>query len=75
MTEPKPTYLTDPATILALDYDSKQKLLEDVIIEMLKLKLEFVQVSGKYAELRAALQVLKQVQSALQSSLKAEGMM
>lgn len=60
--------------LLALDYDAKVKLLESVVNELLSLRLEFASVSGRYAELRANLQVLREVKSALQSAIKAEGM-
>ena len=60
--------------LLALDYDAKVKLLESVVNELLSLRLEFAQVSGRYAELRANLQVLREVKSALQSAIRAEGM-
>jgi hypothetical protein len=59
--------------LLALDYDAKVKLLEKVVGELLALRLEFATVSGRYAELRANLQVLREVKSALQSAIKAEG--
>lgn len=65
--------LTD-VDLLALDYDAKVKLLERVVNELLSLRLEFAQVSGRYAELRANLQVLREVKSALQSAIKAEVM-
>lgn len=58
--------------IIALDYDGKVKLLQRVAGEMLALQVEFAQVSGKYAEMRANLQVLREVKSALQSAIKAE---
>lgn len=64
--------LTD-VDLLALDYDAKLKLLERVIDELLSLRLEFAQVSGRHAELRANIQVLKEVKSALQSAIRAEG--
>ena len=59
--------------LLALDYDGKVKLLESVTQELLNLRLEFASVSGRAAELRANVEVLKQVKSALQSAIKAEG--
>jgi len=65
--------LTD-VDLLALDYDGKVKLLEAVTRELLDLRLEFASISGRYAELRANLQVLKEVKSALQSAIRAEGM-
>ena len=58
--------------ILALDYDDKVKMLEKVAQEILELKIEFATISGRYAELRAKLQVLKEVKSALQSAIRAE---
>ncbi len=57
---------------LALDYDGKIKLLEQVAQELLNLRLEFAQVSGRYAELRANIQVLKEIKSAMQSAIRAE---
>lgn len=59
--------------LLALDYDGKVKLLERVTQELLDLRLEFAAISGKAAELRANIEVLKQVKSALQSAIRAEG--
>ncbi len=59
--------------LLALDYDGKIKLLEQVAQELLNLRLEFAQVSGRYAELRANIQVLKEIKSAMQSAIRAEG--
>ena len=59
--------------IVALDYDGKVKTLQSVADEILKLRLEFAKISGRYAELRAELQVLKEVKSALQSAIRAEG--
>ena len=64
--------LTD-IDLLALDYDAKVKLLEQVTRELLTIRLEFAQVSGRYAELRANITVLKEVKSALQSAIRAEG--
>ena len=69
--------MTDTLTdvdLLALDYDAKVKLLEKVTQEMLALRLEFATVSGRHAELRANLQVLREVKSALQSAIRAEGL-
>lgn len=65
--------LTD-VDLLALDYDAKVKLLESVVQELLDLRLEFASVSGRNAELRANVTVLKEVKSALQSAIRAEGM-
>lgn len=63
---------SDPADLLSLDYDGKVKLLQQIAGEILALKMEFAKVSGRYAELRAQLQVLKEVKSALQSAIRAE---
>lgn len=62
------------ADLLALDYDGKVKMLEQVTRELLALRLEFATISGRHAELRANLQVLREVKSALQSAIKAEGL-
>lgn len=63
--------LTD-VDLLALDYDAKVKVLQMVAQELLDLRLEVAQVSGRYAELRANIQVLREVKSALQSAIRAE---
>ena len=60
--------------LLALDYDAKVKLLECVVQELLDVRLEFASVSGRSAELRANVTVLKEVKSALQSAIRAEGL-
>lgn len=64
--------LTD-VDLLGLDYDSKVKLLDQIVQAFLEKRLEFAQISGRYAELRAEITVLKEVKSALQSSIRAEG--
>jgi hypothetical protein len=61
--------------IISLDYDGKVKTLQAISGEILKLKVEFARISGRYAELRAELQVLKEVKSALQSVIKAQDFM
>ena len=58
--------------IVALDYDGKVKTLQAIAGEILRLKIEFAKISGRYAELRAEMQVLKEVKSALQSAIRAE---
>ena len=63
----------DQVDLLALDYDGKVKTLQAVAQQLLDVRLEFAQVSGRYAELRAEIQVLKEVKSALQSAIRAEG--
>lgn len=62
----------DDIDIVALDYDGKVKALQAIANEILRLKIEFAQISGRYAELRAEMQVLKEVKSALQSAIRAE---
>lgn len=64
--------LTD-VDLLALDYDGKVKLLERVTQELLNMRIEYAQVAGRHAELGANLAVLKEVKSALQTAIKAEG--
>jgi len=47
--------------------------LQAICQQLLDVRLEFAQVSGRYAELRATITVLKEVKSALQSAIRAEG--
>jgi len=61
--------------VLALDYDGKVKLLESVTNELLDIRIEYAKVAGRAAELNANLQVLREVKSALQTAIKAEGFM
>lgn len=61
------------ADILALDYDGKVRLLEAVTQEMLDIRLEYARVAGRAAELNANIHVLREVKSALQTAIKAEG--
>lgn len=63
--------LTD-VDLLALDYDGKVRLLERVVKELLDVRLKFARLAGEYAEMRANIQVLKEVKSALQSAIRAE---
>ena len=60
------------AEIAGLSYDSKVKMLENICEEMLDLKVEYAEIAGKNATIKAKLEVLKQVKSALQSSIRAE---
>jgi len=62
----------DDVNLLMLDYDAKVKLLEKIIQELLKIKTEYARVSGKAAELRATVTVLRETKSALQSAIRAE---
>ena len=61
------------ADLLALDYDGKIKMLEEITRQLLQLRIEFASVSGRFAELKANITVLREVKSALQSAIKAEG--
>jgi hypothetical protein len=70
----EPDTLSD-VDMLALDYDGKVKLLERVTQELLNLRVEYARVSGRAAELNANLHVLREVKSALQTAIKAEGPM
>lgn len=58
--------------ILSLDYGGKVEMLERIGQEILNYQIEFASVSGRYAELKANIEVLKQLKSVLQSSIKAE---
>ena len=58
--------------LLSLDYDGKVRMLERVAQEILGYQIEFAKVSGRYAEIKANIEVLKQVKSALQSAIRAE---
>ena len=73
MSEKRADYsiLTD-TDLLALDYGAKVQLLERITKQFLELRLEFAQVSGRYAELKANIQVLREIKSALQSAIRAE---
>ena len=62
----------DEVDLISLDYDGKVRLLERVAQELLNLRLEFASVSGRHAEMRANMTVLREVKSALQSAIKAE---
>jgi len=66
------TDILSDVDLLQLDYDEKVKMLERIVKELLAIRLEFATVSGRYAELRANIQVLKEVKSALQSAIRAE---
>ena len=74
MTEHPAPYHSDmsQADLLSLDYDGKVKMLERVAQEILNYQVEFAKVSGRYAEIKANIEVLKQVKSALQSAIRAE---
>lgn len=59
--------------ILALDYGGKIKLLERIAQRILDTQIEYSKIAGRNAELKAEIEVLKQVKSALQSAIRAEG--
>jgi hypothetical protein len=71
MSEPIKADLTK-TDILSLDYGGKVSMLEMVGQQMLDKQIEFAHIAGRYAELKAEMEVLKQVKSVLQSSIKAE---
>jgi len=58
--------------IAGLDYGSKVLMLERIAGELLSYQTEFAEVAGKYATIKANMEVLKQVKSALQSAIRAE---
>jgi len=58
--------------IIGLSLDEKVKMLEAIVQELLSIKIEYGQVSGRNAELKAQITVLSMVKSALQSSIRAE---
>jgi len=60
------------STIAGLSYGDKILMLEKICDEILDLKVEYAEIAGKNATIRANLEVLKQVKSALQSAIKAE---
>jgi len=64
--------MLDNVDVIALDYDMKIKLLERIAQEILNKRIEFARISGRYAELKAEIQILKEGKSAIQSALKAE---
>ena len=70
MAELEPLDLS-PQEVVGLDYGQKQDLLLMIAGRILQLKKEFVQVSGRYAEIKAELDALKHVSSVIQSELKA----
>ena len=58
--------------IVSLDYDMKIKLLERIAQEMLNTQVDFVRISGEFAEAKANMAVLRQVKSSIQTALNAE---
>lgn len=57
--------------LIALDYGQKQDYLLRIGQRMIDLKEEFIQVSGRYTEIKAELDLLKNIKQVLQSDLKA----
>ena len=64
--------LEDRNDIIGLAYDQKVKMLEQIAQDLLAIQVEFAEISGSYARMKAEIEVLKQVKSALQSAIKAE---
>lgn len=60
-----------PHELVAMDYGRKQDLLLMIAGRILELKHEFVEISGRYAEIKAEIDALKHVASMIQSELKA----
>ena len=58
--------------IAGLSYGDKILMLERVCEEILDLKVEYANIAGKNAQIKANMEVLKQVKSALQSAIRAE---
>jgi len=58
--------------IAGLAYGQKVLMLEKICDELLDIKVEYAEIAGKNATMKAKLEVLKQVKSALQSSIRAE---
>ena len=70
---PEKDYLAlGPEEMLSLDYDGKLKLLDAIVGRMLELRLPMVQAKSRVAELGADFAILKEVKSAVQSSIKSE---
>jgi len=74
MSELKPT-----DNIYSLDYDTKVKLLEQVVDEMVKMKQEmadkaaqFFTVKAEYDTMKQKFDYLKELKSGLQTAIKAE---
>ena len=74
MTDLKPT-----DNIYSLDYDTKVKLLEQVVNEMVQMKQDiadksavFFQVKAEYDTMKQKFDYLKELKSGLQTAIKAE---
>ena len=70
MPEMKPSDLSQ-TELLSLDYGQKQDTMLVIGQRMLDLRSEYVTISGRYAEIKAELDMLKHVKQILQSDLKA----
>lgn len=64
-----------PNELVALDYGKKQDLLLLIAGRLLELKTENIKVSGRYAEIKAEMDVLKHTASMIQSELKSTQVM
>jgi hypothetical protein len=68
MTNPLDFLQTD---LVALDYGAKQDMLLLIAQRMLDIKTELITVSGRYAEIKAEIDMLKHAGQFIQSELKA----
>ena len=71
--------LTPQSNIYSLDYDTKVKLLEQVVDEMVRMKQEladkaeaFFRVKAEYDTKKQKFEYLKELKSGLQTAIKAE---
>ena len=60
------------AEILKLDYGQKIEMVETLAQELLNKRVEFAELSGKYYQAKADIQVLNSAIKAIQSALRAE---
>lgn len=58
--------------LIEMDLVQKMSLLDNVTQEMLDLRVEWAEISGRYMELKSTLALLGEVKSALQSAIRAE---
>ncbi len=68
MTDPLDLSQTD---LIALDYGQKQDMLLLIAQRMLDIKTELIRVAGRYAEIKAEIDMLKHAGQFIQSELKA----
>lgn len=58
--------------LIAMDYGEKVRVLDALTTELLQKRSEFAAITGRYMELKANIDLLKNIKSALQSSIRAE---